>query len=401
MTIQNKSLLDLATFTRGSCAIRTNKNGSPEVIAAQVPRIDYDPVTREPKGFLCESYAVNMFTNGDIEGVVGSAPKSMSIATVNKIEVSTDKFKGPNGKSAKHIMLGADTNVGYMWFTPKPSTVYTASVEVFIPTGNTHAELLLSPESTTAKREYQTYTSMTKASSRGVFQTVSTTFKTTADCTGTLALVFRFTTSWNTDPAWFNQFFYSDCWMVVEGEIKGSFIPTLDTATARAVDSLIIQGKNFTDIWNPKEGTFIAEFDINALGLKNWPGVFSVDLDWQNCLHVYVDDYNTDRLLFEIYNAASGLTTGPQAWGFISDAAVLPNKKYKFSISYSNAGVTVGFGGKVTKTPLATGVLNFASFTKMKIGQSRGGLPLGGHISKFNYIPRELNAAEHLLAIKN
>lgn len=42
------------TFTRASNATRFNKNGVIETVAANRPRFDYDPVTRECKGLLVE-----------------------------------------------------------------------------------------------------------------------------------------------------------------------------------------------------------------------------------------------------------------------------------------------------------------------------------------------------------
>ncbi|CAM2154483.1 conserved hypothetical protein [Paraburkholderia tropica] len=50
---------DLFTFARASSAWRTNPDGEPEAVGPNVPRFDFDPVTKAARGLLIASSGVN------------------------------------------------------------------------------------------------------------------------------------------------------------------------------------------------------------------------------------------------------------------------------------------------------------------------------------------------------
>lgn len=68
MALNQKSFGDIITFTRASAATRINSIGVIESVAANVPRIDYDPVTLAVKGLLVEEQRINMLLNCLIDG---------------------------------------------------------------------------------------------------------------------------------------------------------------------------------------------------------------------------------------------------------------------------------------------------------------------------------------------
>lgn len=53
------------TFTRASSAMRTNASGVFESVGVNVPRIDYDPVTLQCRGFLREESRTNLLLNSE------------------------------------------------------------------------------------------------------------------------------------------------------------------------------------------------------------------------------------------------------------------------------------------------------------------------------------------------
>lgn len=63
MALASKNFADLITFTRASGGGRFNASGQYEWLAANVPRIDYDPVTGECMGILVEEQRTNMLLN--------------------------------------------------------------------------------------------------------------------------------------------------------------------------------------------------------------------------------------------------------------------------------------------------------------------------------------------------
>lgn len=61
--LTKKPFGDIITFTRGSAGGRFNAQGVYEMVPADTPRIDYDPVTGECKGLLIEEQRTNLCTN--------------------------------------------------------------------------------------------------------------------------------------------------------------------------------------------------------------------------------------------------------------------------------------------------------------------------------------------------
>lgn len=65
-----KAFSDIITFTRASAATRINAAGVIETVAANVPRIDYDPVTLQRKGLLIEEQRTNLIANSQSPSVI-------------------------------------------------------------------------------------------------------------------------------------------------------------------------------------------------------------------------------------------------------------------------------------------------------------------------------------------
>lgn len=186
---------------------------------------------------------------------------------------------------------------------------------------------------------------------------------------------------------------------LVESEILTSPIPSTTSAALRNADSAIIQGEKFTKLFNPTQGTFVVEFDLNTLGSNYFPGVFAVGDDAGNTLQVCIADTSDDRIFFTIWKVVDGVSIRQCETRF-PIGAIKPNSKYKFSISYSDNGVTVGCGGTVTTYPLMFSGRNFDTYKNIRIGVRSGGNDhLGGHITQFDYYPVELTKAEHLNVI--
>lgn len=77
----NKPLQDIITFTRASAATRINSAGVMESVAANVPRIDYDPVTLAVRGILLEEQRTNLLLNSLIDGTP-LATQSVTVTAV-------------------------------------------------------------------------------------------------------------------------------------------------------------------------------------------------------------------------------------------------------------------------------------------------------------------------------
>lgn len=83
------------TFARNGVATYFDKDGIMQTAPANVPRIDYDPVTKVCRGYLQEAAATNLltysgFTNG-VEGITTSAGDFTAVNTLFNKGVSLDK----------------------------------------------------------------------------------------------------------------------------------------------------------------------------------------------------------------------------------------------------------------------------------------------------------------------
>lgn len=152
--LNHEALDSRITFTRADvtrCATRFNEYGQLELVPANVPRLDYDPVTLAPRGLLIEESRHNLFLNSLFNGTslstqsitVTAAPWTISFYGTGSITLS--------GASTGTITgLGASTRVTST-FTPSAGSltctvsgqVYWAQAELgsfatsFIPTSGT------------------------------------------------------------------------------------------------------------------------------------------------------------------------------------------------------------------------------------------------------------------------
>lgn len=66
--LTRKAYSDIITFTRASSGGRFNAQGVYEMVPANTPRIDYDPVTGECRGLLIEEQRTNLWAQGNTAG---------------------------------------------------------------------------------------------------------------------------------------------------------------------------------------------------------------------------------------------------------------------------------------------------------------------------------------------
>ena len=121
------------TVTRGSTAKRVNKDGLIETVAADVPRLNYDPSNPQDPHLLLEPERRNQFTNSE---------NLANIDFQNNLTVTTDNIIAPNGS------LTADkttqTSGGYLREAVSVSNGTTYSFSVFLKKGDLRYAVLRS-----------------------------------------------------------------------------------------------------------------------------------------------------------------------------------------------------------------------------------------------------------------
>lgn len=114
-------------FARASTATRINASGVMESVAAGAMRIEHDPVTGAPLGYLCEETSTNHVRNSTMVGVVigspGTLPTNWSLATAGLTRTVVDvgvesgvpyvdvRLSGTATSGLAQMMLDANTAI--------------------------------------------------------------------------------------------------------------------------------------------------------------------------------------------------------------------------------------------------------------------------------------------------
>ena len=112
------------TFTRASTATRVNERGLIETVAANVPRIDFDPVTLACKGLLIEEARTNALLNSLIDGTpLTTQSVTVTAATRTLSFYGTGQVVLSGAHSATLTGTGAFPNITVLTFTPAAGTL--------------------------------------------------------------------------------------------------------------------------------------------------------------------------------------------------------------------------------------------------------------------------------------
>lgn len=251
-TIRPSLLLDFANsgrvdprieFTRATTATRINAKGLVEVVPANVPRIDYNPATGECLGLLIEDSRTNdiiqsEFGDGFVDSYSGGA-------------VSISEFSGFSGG----VSVQKSASEGSWIYKIPGSTVgerYTFSVFVLMDDGG---EPVVSPSGTSGDFAMVFSSDSTEAPKitrlfGGVYRVQVNQVATKTD--GFYGVVKY--------PEQSSRGFKITGYDRQAGTRPTSYIPTTTAAVTRVADIARMAGSNFSDWFNPLEGTMFAEY---------------------------------------------------------------------------------------------------------------------------------------------
>jgi hypothetical protein len=182
-----------------------------------------------------------------------------------------------------------------------------------------------------------------------------------------------------------------------QGSFPTSYIPRPDTSTAtRTPDNASITGDNFSDWYNPNEGTFFVSFrqiyDASATVPPKTPHVLQAG----NATTVN-DNYTiragqtstTWTCLIRSSSPSSLQFPGISNVGYLNSST-----QYKAALSVNSSLISVSLNGLLNADTVNTTTVNHTTqFNKLFIGSGTGGGPpyeLCGHISQLTYYPTRL-----------
>jgi hypothetical protein len=271
MDLSPRDFAQIITLTRSGTATRVNAAGLIETVAANVPRFDYDPISRALRGLLVEEERTNLalqseaFDNAAWTKTNITVPANQAVApdgagtadrpmvnngvSLNAAGVSRDFTKAATATTYTWSVFAkaAQFNRIGLGLQDSSNNANSANVVVSLVDGSISSVAAASGTFTAASATVQAFpdgwyrvsltcTSGTETSIRAwlyVRDSVATTG------TGTSGV-----TMWGAQ--------------LEVGPMATSYVPTTTAAVARGAESVVIGGNNFAQVYNQSEGTIFA-----------------------------------------------------------------------------------------------------------------------------------------------
>lgn len=368
------------TFARNSISTRVNSAGLIEVIAANQPRFDFDPVTLAVKGLLVEEGRTNQVTNSTdftvnanslnvLLSQTASAPDGTNTATLCTTEAgSVIIYKTAVALSATNtftifIKNGTANNntrdgTGFGIYNVTGAAdivyiVYNYLTNTFVASGPEAGSCVI--DSTEySDGWYRLRITQSTAVSPG------DTLNLYVGCTGGASV--------ETGATWY-------IWglQLEAGAFPTSYIPTTNATVTRVADNVSVIGDDFAKWFNPWAGTFACQFTGNATAAQSCAayGLTNVANPYAG---VYVQ--NTTTVQTEVFDG--GVVFGAQVTGLPANGERQASFTYapnNFQSAINSNLSTKDYAGQLfTPTQLRIGSL-----------QSTNSFPLNGTIKHLRY----------------
>ena len=388
------------TFTRASSGTYFNEFGLLVTAAANVPRFDYNPVTGESLGLLIEEQRTNLLRYSEQFDNAAWTKANTTITANAEIApdglLTADKLV-ENTANSTHTVENSATLVS--------GTTYTSSVSIKAGGRPTIQMVLLGTAFTESRTWFDlstgvstttigTIVSASIVSQGNGWYRVSVTQTATASGAGTISLRL-----WNGSTALYTGDGTSGIYIwgaqLEVGAFPTSYIKTEGSQVTRAADSAVMTGSNFSNWYNPLEGTFVAEYAASSL--INNPGAFaagdsSLSFGARSTIYLVNSSGISGRATLNV--SVSGATQA----GIAPAYTPVANTLYKVSASYkvNDFAICVNGGSVAVDTngsvPTAT---NFSfSIGSLNSAWVTGSNHLNGTIKRIAYYPRRLSDAQ-------
>lgn len=382
-----------------------NPVAAPSAAAYYGPRIEYDPTTLAVKGLLIEEQRTNSLRNNTMQGAVAGTPGTLP---------TNWAFAGNAALSREIVSIGTDNGINYI-----DLRIFGTVAAVAFPEMN----LLFESTSLAAASVSQSWTATNYVkvvggslagilngelfiigynSASGVTEASAAAFDY-ATLTGPLSAhrLSHTRTLTNAATVFVNSRidvnFTAGGGTAVDvtlriglpqleqGAFATSVIPTSTTALTRSADVVSMQGANFSNWYNPVEGTLFAEFGPYANGgaTRNFGIVQMDDGTSNNMIRFFAG--STVSPVFQV-------TTATVTQAYLSSETIANTSVSKISGAYKTNDFARSVNNTATTTDL-TGTV--PPVTRMIFGMGSIGVnELNGYLRSFSYYPTRLpNAA--------
>jgi len=244
--VNSRSVDPRITVTRSSAAARRNEKGQIETIAANIPRIDFDPVTGACKGLLVEEQRTNLLTYSDqIENSAWAKGSNAIFATEGTSPINgvspyySMRSNGTAGNLYVSRSFTAPTSGDYVltsWLMTDNETLVASAMRLM--------SINLGADST------RHITFAGAGLTVGQWKLVAFKFSLTAGDSVTFFFGFDFGINTNAKLYFCHP-------QVEAGSSPTSYIPTAGAAVTRAAEVPLMTGTNFSSWYRQDEGAFV------------------------------------------------------------------------------------------------------------------------------------------------
>ena len=394
--IEQRSTATAYTATTSSAI--TNYIPQLMTAASGVPRLDYDPVTRVPKGLLIEEQRTNLLTySSQFNNAVWGG--SNTTRTANTI-VSPDGTIDAYTITASNISYGCLFRGSYAYTA---STTYTLSV--YVKAGTANRLGLRVSGNCAASGDFYPWFDLTT----GVFTTVTPTAGTIVNGSSTsigngwwrLSVVY---TTPSVAPTSVTDFAIVNSsggtnyvpagtetvylWgaQLEAGAFATSYIPTTSAQVTRNPDQASMTGTNFSSWYNQGQGTVYAECDIytgvnSGSGNYYWSASDGTISNMMSLAEVYANNSTTSQIF-------SGGSVN-----FVQAITPIPITAFKSALAYNTNDCALSVSGSSPTTDTTVTVPSVNNIKFGLRGDSVANTYLNGHIRNLKYYPVRLSNA--------
>lgn len=405
------------TVTRAGTITRFNSSGVLEVLPANQPQLDYDPVTLQPRGLGVWEQRTNSIRNNTMAGAMVGTPGTLptnwrtagfaglsqqivGVGTTSGISYIDIRFSGTATGVFGNIFFDAVTGI-----SASNNQQWTSSTFIQIVAGSTSGVSLLS----LSGAQYDVGGNYISNATEGtISSTISTTWQRVSRQLTTNSASIAFLSPYLqlgiVNGAAIDITLRIGLPQLEQGALVTPVIPTSGAAATRAADNAVISGANFSQFYNQAAGTVYAEF-VNtipgsATASVQLSGIWGVDQAGLGSFNGYgnglsYQSNNRASISGRSRYAPSGLNTsvdiGPNS--FVTQGTI-----YKTAFAWDSTGIAGTSGGLAVVSNVNTAAAAMGTHDRFQIGnQNFGGAgpyQLNGYIRTLRYYPRRLSNTE-------
>lgn len=386
-------------FTRASTATRFTSSGVMETVASGAMRIDHDPVTRAPLGYLCEETSTNHVRNSTMVGVVtgspGTLPTNWSSAdaglTRTVVGSGTEsgmayvdvRWNGTSSSTLAQVLFDTSTAIAASASQAWTGSVYLRLVDGSLANVNSIGSGITYRDS--GGSGITSATTNFSVTSGGLLSQRASHTSTSPALTAYSQLIVNVSV---VNGAAIDFTLRIGAPQLEQRAFATSFIPTAGSALTRQLDALTL-GDLSRIGFNPSASSVIAQGRILGQSALVYPGVVALGMGVEGDKVVLYRDGASSRFIVD------AKTAGVIQYSLSVTAAPATGAEYKtaFAFAANDASQTTSGAAPVKDTSVALSTI----LDRMSIGgfQARGGGTNGAQIiRRVDYYPRRLPDAE-------